>query len=145
MNDEARCHLLPGGPECGASPQKRVVGCGGTYPECLRYGNEKNFGGFPGLPEGHAPATHESDPTDYIIRGWKQEKIALVPAYEVGGTIFRNRPEATQAAVQAAFVDWYDSNKLCGIYEGSCVEARDFLEWAKDNRHALAKLLKTMV
>lgn len=151
------CPFIPGSKECN-SGGKNVHGCDGSFETCCRYGNQENFGGqlkvdmwhdrgwsaedFPIPPPS---AIHDQDPTEHILNGWNEELVAPVTAYEVGGKIYRDWSDAVRATTEKAFLEWYEDNTLYGNYEGCRAEARDMLEWIKENRHALAKLLKTMV
>lgn len=156
----AKCQFIPGSKECN-SGGKNVHGCDGSFETCCRYGNQENFGGqlkvdmwhdcgwsaedFPIPPPS---AIHDQDPTEDILNGWNEELVAPVTAYEVGGKVYQNRSEAVQATTERAFLEWYENgadNTLYGRYEGSRIAGDVMLQWIKDHRHALAKLLKTMV
>lgn len=115
-----------------------IINCKATPPAGCRADSTGDFSG----------RHHEQDPTEDILNGWNEELVAPVTAYEVGGKVYQNRPEAVQATTERAFLEWYENgadNTLYGRYEGSRIDGDVMLQWIKDHRHALAKLLKTMV
>ncbi len=138
--DPERCRWEPGSKGCGCSTaglDNLVPACGGTYRECVGYGNQENFGGMRTDP---AKESGEH-------RVWPREAILPVQAYEVGGKVYKDYGEAERVAMEQAFLKWYENgadNVLYGHYEGSRIDAEPMLEWIKEHRHVLAKLLKTM-
>jgi hypothetical protein len=60
------------------------------------------------------------------------------------GSIWRSITDAQAREDLLEFKAWYESNKLCGRYEGSSVEFADFLEWLIENKAFLAPMLKSM-
>lgn len=161
-DDTERCRFEPGGKECGCpvvGTDNMLPACDGSFESYVGYGNQENFGGGQlrvdmwhdrGWPAEDFPipppsAIRDRDPTEHILSGWNEEPVAPVTAYEAGGKIYRDRSDAVRATTERAFLEWYEDNTLYRNYEGCKGEARDMLEWIKENRHALAKLLKTMV
>lgn len=120
--EEGRCQWEPGSKECGcmtAPFDNMLPACGGTYRECVGYGNEQNFGGIP----------------------------QVVSVYEVDGKLYSDAEEALEAAAKKAFLKWYNTgdNTLHDFYKGSRIDGDKVLEWIEEHKETLAKLLEIMV
>lgn len=145
----------------GAAKDNMLPACDGSFSSCVGYGNQKNFGGMvergDGLPTAQqaeeglklmAEAAREIGSLfNPSMNGWHQEAILPVQAYEVGGEIYKDRGEAERVAVERAFLEWYENGAdtvLYGRYEGSRIDAEPMLEWVKEHRYVLAKLLEVL-
>jgi len=140
FKDPNKCRWEPGSKECGCATapyDNMLPSCSGTYGECVGYGNEQNFGGFPRMPEAQDfpqvrtviaraaealergdfvvldlgaedPVFHVDDPTDHILNGWNEELVTPVTAFEVDGEIYQTLEEAQVVAAKSAFIEWYE-------------------------------------
>lgn len=57
------------------------------------------------------------------------------------GTIFDTEKAALEHDKLTTLAEWYEENKIYGMYEGCRIEWSDFIEWCGDNKGKLKEIL----
>lgn len=60
------------------------------------------------------------------------------------GCLFESIKRATDHEKLLSLINWYEDNKLYGMYEGCKIEWEYFIEWLTTNKYKVADILKLL-